>query len=136
MIPRPHQALLDLAGRIGGRILPELEDLYAISDAGMITLLLGMLSKELDSGVARRLEDGDNLRAVFASATHAPGAEARAAFAASRPERLTLTDVNAWLDRGLELLIDLHAWAEAEDPALDAAIWAWLARHADRHRFD
>lgn len=136
MIPRPHQALLDLAGRIGGRILPELADPYAIADAGMVTMLLAMLAKELESGVARRLTDGEDLGRVLAAANHAPGADARAAFIASRPSSLTLTDVNAWLDEGLQQLIELHAWAEREDPALDAAIWAWLARHTERHRFD
>ncbi|MGE0622861.1 MAG: hypothetical protein AB7I04_15535 [Pseudomonadales bacterium] len=136
MIPRPHQALVDLAGRIGGRILPELTDPYAIADTGMVTMLLGMLAKELESGVARRLEDGQELATLFADANHAPGAEARAAFAASRPASLTLTDVNAWLDSGLELVIELQAWAEREDPTLLDAIWAWLARHTERHRFD
>lgn len=136
MIPRPHEALMTLAGRIGGRILPELTDPYAIADTGMITLLLGMLAKELESGVTRRLTDGEELAALFATAGHAPDADARAAFAASQPASLTLTDVNVWLDGGLELLIELHAWAEREDPALDEAIWSWIARHTERHRFD
>jgi hypothetical protein len=136
VIPRPEQALLDLAGRIGGRILPELTDPYAIADTGMITMLLAMLARELESGVARRLEDGEALRTLFAGAAHAPGAAERSAFAGSDPEGLSLTEVNAWLDVGLGLVIELHAWAEAEDPALDRAIWDWLAAHAERHRFD
>lgn len=136
MIPRPHQALQDLAGRIGGRLLPELTDPYAIADTGMVTMLLAMLARELESGVARRLEDGSDLADLFAQGRHAPGADAREAFAASRPASLCLTDVNTWLDVGLTLLIDLHAWAESEDPDLDQQIWAWLVRHTDRHRFD
>ena len=136
MIPIPSQALMDLAGRIGGRILPELQDAYAIADAGIITMLLGMLARELESGVARRLADGDDLKSLFAEATHAPGKEARAAFSASAPAGLTLTEVNAWLDGGLRLLIDLHAWAETEDASLDRAIWSLLDRHTERHRFD
>ncbi len=136
MIPRPEQALLDLAGRLGSRVLPELTDPYTIADTGIITMLLGMLAKELASGTARRLEDGEDIRVLFEAATHAPGADDRAAFSASRPADLTLSEVNTWLDRGLSLLTDLHAWAEDEDAALDRAIWDWLGRHTERHRFD
>jgi hypothetical protein len=45
--------------------------------------------------------------------------------------------VAAWLDDGLALLIELHAWAEeTSDEALDRRIWEFLAAHTDRHRFD
>jgi len=118
VIPRPHQALVDLAGRIGGRILPELTDPYAIADTGMVTMLLGMLARELESGVARRLADGQELATLFADANHAPGAEARAAFAASRPASLTLIDLHAWLYSRLELVIELQASPQRGELAL------------------
>jgi len=127
---------MDLTARIGGRLLPELTDPYAIADTGMITLLLAMLARELESGVARRLEDGETLKTLFAGAAHAPGVGERSVFAGSQPASLTLTDVNAWLDVGLRLVIELHSWAEVEDPALDRVIWDWLAAHTERHRFD
>lgn len=137
MIPRAREALNDLAGRLGMRVIPELANPYTLADTGLISLLMSMLSIELESGVERRMADGAELRALFETATAAPGAEARAAFADSAPESLTLTDVTAWLDQGLALLIELHAWAEAEpDDALDRRIWAFLAAHTERHRFD
>lgn len=136
MIPRPHQALADLAGRIGTRIIPELSDPYSAADAGLISLLMTMLCSELETGVQRRMQDGEDLMAVFTGAAHAPGAECRDAFSASRPASLSLTDVTAWLDQGLTLLIELHTWAEETDAELNARIWDFLANHTERHKFD
>ena len=137
MIPRAQQALNDLAGRIGMRVIPELRNPYTVADTGLISMLMMMLSAELESGVERRMADGAELKALFETATAAPGAQARAAFSSSAPDSLSLTDVTAWLDDGLALLIELHAWAEeTSDEALDRRIWEFLAAHTDRHRFD
>ena len=65
-----------------------------------------------------------------------PGAAERAIFAASKPDSFTHDEVSAWLDRGLAQLIDLHAWAELEDPELNADIWALLDRHSERHKLN
>ncbi len=137
MIPRAKEALNDLAGRLGMRVIPELGNPYTVADTGLISLLMTMLSTELESGVERRMADGEALKALFETATEAPGADARAAFADSHPDSLALTEVTAWLDRGLDLLIALHAWAEeTTDADLDRRVWAFLAAHTDRHRFD
>ena len=137
MIPRAREALNDLAGRLGGRVIPELGDPFAQADAGLISLLMSLLGEELENGVAHRLEDGNALKTLFESApVEAPGAEDRAAFCASTPSALTLTGATEWLDQGLKLLIELHAWAEAADEALNHRIWAFLAEHTERHKFD
>ena len=136
MIPRPEQAIVDLAGRIGNRIVPELPDPYAAVDAGLISMLLTMLAAEAGSGVDRRMQDAEELKALFATAEAAPGFCSRARFLSSSPASMALIQVNDWLGEGLRLLIDLHAWAEDHDEALNQAIWDWLARHTDRHRFD
>ena len=135
MIPRARQALADLAGRLGGRIAPAVGDPYAAVDAGLLTMLMTMLAEELEAGVAKRMADGEALKALFQTAESAPDASARAAFAASEPASLTLTDVGAWLDGGMRLLVDLHQWAEANDPALNGRIWTFLAEHTERHAF-
>ena len=137
MIPRARQALNDLAGRLGSRVIPELSDPYAQADTGLISLLLSLLGEELENGVANRLADGAALKTLFAdSPESAPGAEQRADFCASEPSALTLTAVTDWLDQGLERLIELHAWAEEADEDLNRRIWAFLAEHTERHKFD
>ncbi|TNF87879.1 MAG: hypothetical protein EP301_05960 [Gammaproteobacteria bacterium] len=137
MIPRPHQALNDLAGRIGTRVLPELSDPFTMADTGLISLLMSLLGQELEHGVANRMADGEALKQLFAEAPgKAPGADARTAFIDSQPTSLILTDVTAWLDQGLTLLIALHAWAEESDDDLNRRIWSFLADHTERHKFD
>ena len=86
----------------------------------------------------KELTDGDELKMIFTdpTAAAAPDGPARAAFVDSQPAVLTLTAATEWLDQGLALLIDLHAWAEEEDEDLDRRIWAFLAEHTNRHRFD
>lgn len=136
MIPNPGKALGDIAGRIGAAIAPQIENPYGATDAGLISLLLTMLAGEAESGVHRRLQDAAELKALFATATEAPNAEARTAFAASEPPSFEHGPVSAWLDEGLTLLIELHAWAEVEDPGLDQQIWSFLYRHIERYKFD
>jgi hypothetical protein len=137
MIPLAHRAMSDLAGRLGARIIPELSDPYSQADTGLISLLMTLLGEELENGVANRLADGEALKLLFAdAAAEAPGAAARKAFIDSQPDALTLTGVTGWLDQGLALLIDLHAWAEASDDALNRQIWQFLGEHTERHKFD
>ncbi len=137
MIPRAREALNDLAGRLGVRVIPELGDPFTQADTGLISLLMSLLGAELESGVANRMADAEALKALFSAAPKAaPGADARSAFCASEPENLTLTAVTAWLDQGLKLLIELHAWAEEADDGLNRQIWSFLAAHTERHKFD
>ena len=137
MIPRAREALNDLAGRLGSRVIPELGDPFTQADTGLISLLMSLLGEELEKGVANRIEDGEVLKTLFGNApAEAPGADDRAAFCAGEPSNLTLTGVTEWLDQGLKLLIELHAWAEEEDEALDQRIWDFLADHTERHKFD
>jgi hypothetical protein len=108
-----------------------------MADAGLISLLMSLLGEELENGVANRMADAEALKVLFADNAGDPSAAAaRAAFIDSQPESLTLTDVTAWLDQGLALLIDLHAWAEETDDDLNRRIWSFLAAHTDRHKFD
>ena len=137
MIPRAREALNDLAGRLGSRVIPQLSDPFTQADTGLISLLLSLLGEELENGVANRLEDGEELKSLFAGVSaDAPGAEDRARFCASTPHAMTLTGATDWLDQGLQLLIELHAWAEEADEALNERIWAFLADHTERHKFD
>ena len=137
MIPNARAALNDLAGRLGSRVIPELTDPFTQADTGLVSLLMSLLGEELEHGVANRLADGEGLKQVFSEApATAPGRREREAFAASQPADMTLSTVTDWLDQGLALLIDLHAWAETDDDELNQRIWAFLVEHTDRHKFD
>ena len=136
MIPRPDQALLQLAARLGSSLASELQTSYAASEAGLMSMLLMALAGEAAHGVERRMADGRALKELFAEARHAPGAERRQSFRASEPASFDHQAVSDWLDGGLELLIDLHGWAEREDQGLNKQIWDFLVDHTERHRLN
>jgi hypothetical protein len=98
------------------------------------------LAQDAERAVASRLTDIEEMKALFAGAAEAaggaePGAR-RSAFRARQPDSLRISDVDEVHAEGLELLIDLHAWAEVHDPDLNARIWDFLLRHTERHRLD
>ena len=85
------------------------------------------------------MQDIRDMRAIFRDA--APGtpgdiASRIPAFLDAGPVSLRISDIDALHAQGLEILIALHAHAEASaDTALDHRIWEFLERHADRHAF-
>ena len=122
--------------KLAVEISPRVDTAFDASNVAMMSMLLGAVAKEAASGIANRMADAEDIVTLFTLADQAPGAASRAAFQASEPPSLLLQDVTSWLDEGLGLLIDLHAWAEQEDKALNLEIWNFLARHAERHRIE
>lgn len=136
MIPRPQQALTDIAVKLATDIGPQITSKYHAASSGMLTMLLLALAQDADRAVANRFADAAELRDLFAAGTRAPGADRRAAFADSEPASLMLSQVSDWHSTGMTLLIELHAWAEEHDPELDRRIWDFLRNHTERNRFD
>ena len=136
MIPKPAKALTDLAMKLSTGVLPEVGSPYAAANAGMTAMLMIMLSQESERAIANRMTDVAELKSLFATAGSFPDQSGLESFAGAEPDSLLLADVDRLHARGMNLLIDLHAWAESHDDALDEEIWAFLARHAERNRFD
>lgn len=142
MIPRAAQALSDLATKILVSIAPQSKTPYAAADTSMIGMLLAALAREHESGTDDRLTDIADLQAIFSNAIAPragaayPGRDALAEFVARTPADFKLTTIDALNADGLNLLIELHAWAETNDDALNVAIWSFLEAFADRHMLD
>jgi hypothetical protein len=136
LIPEPGQALTHLAGKIAMIVAPSIPTTYGATDAGLISMLLTMLAAEAELGIERRQQDAQGIKDIFESASQAPDPDDRARFIASEPATLSHPDVSTWLDQGLGLLIELHAWAEVEDPALNEKIWLFLYEHTERYKID
>lgn len=137
MIPRLSQGLADLAAKLATAIAPETNSRFAMANTGMISMLLMALAQDADRAVANRMADIDDLKALFDSgAREAGGEDARAGFIARQPASLRISDIDALHADGLRLLIELHAWAEANDDDLNRQIWDFLLRHTERHRLD
>ena len=139
MIPRPQQALIDLSMKLAMSIAPDTQSAYGASNAGMIAMLMQCLAQEFDRAAAVRIQDMDELTALFESLRDVPPEDLSnriAAFLRGTVESLRIEHLNARHAQGMELLIELHAWAEthrAEE--LDREIWNFLSRHADRHAY-
>ena len=139
MIPRPQQALSDLAMKLAMSVAPETQSAYAASNAGMIAMLMQCLAQDFDRAAAVRTQDLDELVALFESLRDVPPeplANRIATFLRGSAESLRIEHLNARHAQGMELLIELHTWAEDVDAdELDQEIWNFLIRHADRHAY-
>lgn len=138
MIPQPSKSLSDLAIKLATAIAPETTSRFALSNTGMISMLLLALAQDSERAVANRMADIEDMRALFQSdaAAAAPGADLRATYCSRSPDGLLLSQMDTFHAQGFELLIELHAWAEGRDPALDAAIWELLRTHTERNKFE
>lgn len=133
MIPRPSQALTDLAVRLATNVAPNTTETFYAADAGLIAQLMFSLAQEYERGVETRMNDIDEMRALLRSA---PQSDDIDAFVVLQPASLGLADVNAVHDAGTRLLIEAHAWAEVHDEPLSREIWRYLRRHCERHKFE
>jgi hypothetical protein len=139
MIPRPQQALTDLAMKLMMSIAPETQSSYAASNVGMIAMLMTCLAQEFDRAAAVRTQDLDEITTLF---TNLPvGVDDTLAadvgvFLRGSAQSLRIEHLNARHAEAMALLIRLHTWAEDHRATeLDRAIWSFLRRHADRHAF-
>jgi hypothetical protein len=139
VIPRPQQALGDLATKLAMSVAPDTRSAYGASNAGMIAMLMQCLAQEFGRAAAVRTQDIDELVALFESLRDVPPedlAHRIAAFLRGSAESLRIEHLNARHAAGMELLIELHAWAEQVGAdELDQEIWNFLIRHADRHAY-
>lgn len=140
MIPDPARSLSDLALKLATDLAPAMSTEFDAANAGLMSLLLLALAQEQERAVAVRMADIEEMAALFTEAERqhpeAAAAAERAAWCERRPQSLLLSNVDRFHGQGLELLITLQVFAEAEDAALDGAIWDFLTRHSERHRFD
>ncbi|TDJ36860.1 MAG: hypothetical protein E2O61_06810 [Gammaproteobacteria bacterium] len=135
MITTPGKALGDLAMKLALSIAPETSSAYAMANTGMIAVLLQALGQDSERAVANRLADIVEIKALF-TAEGVPNTTARETFLHREPQSLRLSDVMTHHAEGLNLLIELHAWAEANNPKLDQSIWSFLLNHTERDKFD
>jgi hypothetical protein len=134
MIPHTDQALRMLAQRLMVQLLPELGSTYALSDGALIGLLMNAIADELAEGIQRRLDDIDDMKAVLLEGVDLLSEEEQEVMEQGIAS-MRLADIDARHDQLTLILITLHARSEEkpELAPLNAAIWAYLRRHTDRH---
>jgi hypothetical protein len=143
VIPKPGKSLRDVSEKVAS-LVPELTSLYAMTNAAMISMLIQALSLDAERGVANRLDDINEILEIFSAADGVsvaggkspPGADQRGQFARGKPASLHLDVVDKRHEEGMQLLINLHAWAEIHSPQVNVMIWDFLQRHTERNKLD
>ena len=139
MIPKPAKATIDLAMKLATDSLPEMNSKFAMANMGMMSGLFMALGQDSERGIAHRMMDIDDMKAIFqraSSMSDVPHAVEMARYCEQAPASLYMSDVEAFHGQGLELLIALHAWSESHADDLNNAIWGFLRKHTERHKFD
>ena len=140
MINQPGTQLRDLAIRIATHVLPDMNTAYGQADAGLISGLLMALAQDFERAAFNRMADIEEIQQIFkvAKINHPglPADQDMEAFSERAPASLHLQDLDQLHARGFELLIDLHTWAEANNPELNQSIWSLLRRHSERNKFE
>jgi len=140
MINQPGAQLRDLAVRIATHVLPDMTTAYGQADAGLISGLLMALAQDFERAAFNRMADIEEIQQLFkvatANSSYLQNTQALQAFTADTPASLHLQDLDQLHARGFEMLIDLHAWAENNNPELNQAIWSLLRRHSERNKFE
>ena len=65
MITAPARALGDLAMKLAVSVAPETTSAYVMANAGMIAVLLQAIGQDSERAVANRLEDVEEIKALF-----------------------------------------------------------------------
>ena len=144
MIPFPAKTLTDLAVRIVTDIAPATSNNFAQADSGLITGLLLTIAQDYERAVHSPMADIDEIKALCGELLELPEAEregfnelaACRALQEAQPASLMLSDVTALHAQALNLLIDIHSWAELHHESMNLKVWQLLRRHSERHKFD
>ena len=131
MITSPGLSLGYLAMKLLTEIAPSASTEYDAANTNLIAALMIALAQDSGRALDNRLKD---IAAIAELIGRAP--QSGVTFDAQPPAAYTLDAIKPLHDEALDALIDLHAWAEANDAELNAAVWTFLADHAERNRFD
>ena len=143
MKPDAGRLLEIVAGKLLLDIAPNVQPGYRQSSVGLTGMLLGMVREEFERAAARRIEENEALRALFARAAKAVAdTDLRRRLetaAAAVDASLLVSRLDASNDALRGLLIELHAHVEEQDApwarAVDAEIWRELIASTERRRF-
>jgi len=140
MKPDVDVTLQLIAASLMTEVAPKISDDYIQRNSMLTAMLLQIAAEEWDRAAARRVEENDAMRRLFAEA--APEIEDRdlrarlEAASGEEEESLRISDLNRSNDRLRTLLIELHAHLEEIDSdtarRIEAAIWQELRVSTER----
>ncbi|MES1991398.1 MAG: hypothetical protein V4441_10665 [Pseudomonadota bacterium] len=144
MKPEVTTVMQGYVGTLFGSILPHLNSEYSMGDTGLMAMSFMMMAQEFDRAADIRLQENEDMRALFAHAAEEIDNEAltkrlrEAASGADVSLRVhVLTKANEELKA---LLIVLHEYVEASKarwaPKLEMRIWSVICAGTERRKLD
>ena len=142
MKPEASHALERLMQWLLTEIAPAVQDPYGTATVSIQAMMLIAVREEFDRAAARRVEENQALRALFADASPAVADAALrgrlAAAAAGTDASLRVPELEATNRTLRALLIELHAHVESqggpEARRIEAAIWRELRDSTERRK--
>jgi len=142
MMPSHDRFLEVAAAHLMLKVGPALESGYEQSSAIVLGLMLTTLREEFERAAARRVEENDALRDLFAEAAPAvEDAELRSRLeedAASREASFAVSELEQSNARLRSRLIELHAYVEtlggSDARRIEDAIWRELVASTERRK--
>lgn len=144
MKPEVTTVMGGYVGTLFGSILPNLNSEYSMGDTGLMAMSFMMMAQEFDRAADIRLQENEDMRALFAHAADVVDndklAEALRAAGSGVDASLRVHALNAGNDELKAVLIELHAYVEASDahwaPELEMRIWSVLCASTERRKLD
>lgn len=137
MIPYVSEAIQALSQKMLTGILPQLQSTYVMSDTAMMAMLMNALAAEAESGIANRLQDMLDMRAIFQAAEEASALDVLPTFEldVTQPQTFELSSINRMHDEMTYALIELHSKVEGVSgySDLNEKIWRYLSETHQRH---
>ncbi|MGV8996795.1 MAG: hypothetical protein ACOH12_07615 [Parvibaculaceae bacterium] len=144
MKPEVTNVMQGYVGTLFGSILPNLNSEYSMGDTSLMALSFMMMAQEFDRAADIRLQENEDMRALFAHAADVVDNEklsaALRAAGAGTDASLRVHVLNAANDELKAVLIELHAYVEASSahwaPELEMRIWSVLCAGTERRKLD
>ena len=144
MKPEVTTVMHGYVGTLFGSILPALNSEYSMGDTGLMAMSFMMMAQEFDRAADIRLQENEDMRALFAHAAEEIGNEALAKWlreaASGADTSLRVSALTKANDELKALLITLHEHVEASSahwaPELEMRIWSVLCAGVERRKLD
>jgi len=144
MKPEVTTVMQGYVGTLFGSILPALNSEYSMGDTGLMAMSFMMMAQEFDRAADIRLQENEDMRALFAHAAEEIDNEALAVrlrdAASGADASLRVSALSKANDELKALLIVLHEFVESSKakwaPELEMRIWSVLCAGTERRKLD
>ena len=128
MKPSIDHALTTFTGRFIEKIVPDIRSEFNQSETVTMATLLAVAAEDYDKAADVRVNEISAIKELFRNTECAERglSERLDALVAKEPVDYRISNLQALVEELNAALIDLHAWADEQDPSLSVRIWSLL----------